>query len=212
MSTPYDPAPAAGAAIEADNRGVIAADGTPMARIERAALVLFAASGIDAVTTRAIATRAGVAEGSIYRHYPSKEALARALFDAIHGRLYELVENAVTGAGDDFEAAVTQVVAVYCEAADRDRTLFEYHLTHMFRFGRIGTPGRPDPTALIVRRIERAMADGDCPRGDAELKAAAALGVVLQPAAHRMAGRFSFGLSQQTGSLARAALAALRAA
>lgn len=212
MSTPSKPAAETEALLDADNRGVIAADGTPMARIERAALVLFAASGIDAVTTRAIATRAGVAEGSIYRHYPSKEALARALFDAIHGRLYELVEDAITGAGDDFEAAVTQVVAVYCEAADRDRTLFEYHLTHMFRFGRIETPGRPDPTALIVRRIKQAMADCDCPRGDAELKAAAALGVVLQPAAHRMAGRFSFGLSQQTDSLARASLAALRAA
>lgn len=212
MSTPSKPASEAEAIFDADNRGVIAADGTPMARIERAALVLFAASGIDAVTTRAIATRAGVAEGSIYRHYPSKEALARALFDAIHGRLYELVEDAITGAGDDFEAAVAQVVAVYCEAADRDRTLFEYHLTHMFRFGRIESPGRPDPTALIVKRINQAMADGDCPRGDAELKAAAALGVVLQPAAHRMAGRFSFGLSQQTDSLARASLAALRAA
>ncbi len=212
MTTSPETAPAAETLPDADSRGVIAADGTPMARIERAALVLFAASGIDAVTTRAIATRAGVAEGSIYRHYPGKEALASALFDAIHGRLYELVENAITGAGDDFEAAVTQVVAVYCEAADRDRTLFEYHLTHMFRFGRNETPGRPDPTALIVRRIERAMADGDCPRGDAELKAAAALGVVLQPAAHRMAGRYSFGLSQKTDSLGRAALAALRAA
>lgn len=212
MSQTRHTGPALEAPSDADNRGVIAADGTPMARIERAALVLFAASGIDAVTTRAIATRAGVAEGSIYRHFPSKEALARALFDAIHGRLYELVEDAITGAGNDFEAAVAQVVAVYCEAADRDRTLFEYHLTHMFRFGRIDSPGRPDPTALIVKRINQAMTEGDCPRGDAELKAAAALGVVLQPAAHRMAGRFSFGLSQQTDSLARASLAALRAA
>ncbi|KAA5804736.1 TetR/AcrR family transcriptional regulator [Alkalicaulis satelles] len=198
--------------VSADARGVTAPDGTAMARIERAALTLFARKGIDGVTTREIAALASVAEGSIYRHYPSKEALARALFEAIHSRLFALIEDALTGAGDDFETAVTRVVEVYCHAADADRVLFEYHITQMFRFAREDAAGRPDPTGLIARRIARAMAEGDCPRGDAELKTAAALGVVLQPAAHRMAGRLSIALSDHSQALALAALSALRAA
>lgn len=195
----------------ADVRGVTAADGSAKAKIERAALTLFAANGVDGVTTREIAAAAGVSEGLIYRHFKNKDALARALFETIHARLYALLEAALDGA-DGFEDAVNRVVAAYCKAADEDRVLFEYHITHMFRFGRTDTPGRPDPTRLIAGRIRQAMDDGDCPQGDAEIKAAAALGVVLQPAAHRMAGRFDMLMEDRSGSLARAALYALKEA
>ena len=192
-------------------RGVTAADGSAKAKIERAALVLFAQNGVDGVSTRDIATAAGVSEGLLYRHFTNKDGLALALFETIHARLYALVEAALEAA-DDFDDAVGRVVRAYCRAADEDRVLFEYHLTHMFRFGRTDTPGRPDPTTLIARRIETAMADGACPRGDAEVKTAAALGVVLQPAAHRMAGRFDIALTDRAGALARAAYAALKEA
>jgi hypothetical protein len=111
-----------------------------------------------------------------------------------------------------FDDAVRRVVAAYCDAADSDRTLFEYHITHMFRFGQVDRPGRPDPTALVARRIALAIKEGDCSPGDPEIKAAAALGVVLQPAAHRMAGRFSIAMASRADAFARAALAAIQEA
>lgn len=194
-----------------DPRGVTAANGTAKARIERAALVLFAQNGVDAVSTREIASAAQVAEGSIYRHFKSKEVLAEALFEAIHTKLFALV-NAALAEASGFENAVMRVVGVYCAAADEDPALFEYHLIHMFRFGRTEKDGRPDPVSIIATAIEGAMASGDCPPGDAELKAAAALGVVLQPAAHRMAGRFAGALTDRAERLGLAALAALKAA
>lgn len=196
---------------EPDPRGVTATEGTAKARIERAALVLFARSGVDAVSTREIAGAAGVAEGSIYRHFQSKEALAEALFEAIHARLFSLAQAAIEDSAD-FEDAVRRVVGVYCQAADEDAALFEYHLIHMFRFGRTDREGRPDPVRLIANAIARAIKAGDCPDGDPELKAAVALGVVLQPAAHRMAGRFQGLMTARKADLARAALAALIAA
>jgi hypothetical protein len=58
---------------------------------------------------------------------------------------------------DGFEDAVTRVVGVYCQAADEDPALFEYHLIHMFRFGRTDRDGRPDPVTLIAEAIARAM-------------------------------------------------------
>ncbi|WP_022699691.1 TetR/AcrR family transcriptional regulator [Oceanicaulis alexandrii] len=192
-----------------DPRGVTAVDGTAKARIERAALVLFAQHGVDAVSTREIASAAQVAEGSIYRHFKSKEVLAEALFEAIHSRLFDLVETALSEAVN-FEDAVTRVVGVYCQAADEDPALFEYHLIHMFRFGRTDRAGRPDPVTLIAQAIARAMDNGDCPPGDPELKAAMALGLVLQPAAHRMAGRLTGLMTDNAPALAHAALAALK--
>ena len=65
------------------DHGVISADGTKKARIERAALTLFAQDGIDQVTTKAIAASAQVSEGLIYRHFSNKEDLARALFSSV---------------------------------------------------------------------------------------------------------------------------------
>ncbi len=49
-------------------------------RLIRAALELFTTRGYHATTTPAIAARAGVAEGTIYRHYASKEALLNEVY------------------------------------------------------------------------------------------------------------------------------------
>src|SRR5262245_1581280 len=48
--------------------------------IERAALRLFVTRGLRGTTVRDIAARAGVAEGTLYRHWRSKRELARAVY------------------------------------------------------------------------------------------------------------------------------------
>jgi AcrR family transcriptional regulator len=50
-----------------------------------AAAELMLETGFDGMTTAAVARRAGVAEGTIYRHFPSKEALAEAVFAEFWG-------------------------------------------------------------------------------------------------------------------------------
>lgn len=52
------------------------------AQIVTAARRLFAKSGFDATTTRQIAAEAGISDALIYRHFPDKQALLRAIVDA----------------------------------------------------------------------------------------------------------------------------------
>lgn len=189
-------------------RGVSAADGTTRARIERAALGAFAARGIDAATTREIAAGAGLSEGALYRHYPSKQAIARGLFIAIHERLAGLV-RATTATGLAIEDQADAIVRAYCRTADEDWTLFAFHLLSTAHF--LPTPpGDDNPVAAIEDVVRLAMARGEIAAGDPALVAAMALGVVLQPALHKAHGRLDGPLLPLAPQLARAVVAVLK--
>nr|MBA2637159.1 TetR/AcrR family transcriptional regulator [Solirubrobacterales bacterium] len=72
-------------------------------RVLIAAREAFAQEGLDAQMPD-IAHRAGVGVGTIYRHFPTKEALIGALADDHFARLVELAETAVAADGDPWEA------------------------------------------------------------------------------------------------------------
>ncbi|MEM8987745.1 MAG: TetR/AcrR family transcriptional regulator [Pseudomonadota bacterium] len=197
-------------AVNADAaRGVIAGDGTLKARIERAALTLFAERGVDGITTKQIAAAAGASEGAIYRHYPSKDALAEALFFTIHDRLTGLV-RAAAREGDDISEKAGAIVKAYCKTADDDWPLFSYHALSLHRFLRKGDKKTDDPVKATEDIVKGAMKSGEIPKGDAALLAAMALGVVLQPAAHKAYGLIEGPLSAHTDDFTRAVTAILR--
>jgi AcrR family transcriptional regulator len=60
-------------------------------RLVRAALELFTAEGYHVTTTPQIAKKAGVAEGTIYRHFRSKQHLLNELYRAAARRATKLV-------------------------------------------------------------------------------------------------------------------------
>ena len=53
-------------------------------KILDAALLLFVENGYDKATMRQIAVQAGVAPASIYHHFPTKEHIVQAFYDALH--------------------------------------------------------------------------------------------------------------------------------
>ena len=178
------------------------------ARLERAALTLFVARGVAETTTREIAMAASIAEGTIYRYFPSKEQLALDLFVRHHRALAEALQAAHEPAAG-LRAKIEAIVGCYCAWADRDWTLFAYHLLNQHLFLSQVADDAPNPVTVVRGVIEEAMAAGEVPRRDPDLAAAAAIGVVMQPATYKVYGRFTGDLSAHARYFADAAFAVL---
>lgn len=178
------------------------------ARVERAALTLFVARGVAETTTREIAMAASIAEGTIYRYFPSKEKLALDLFLRHHRALAEALVEAHRPARS-LRAKIEAIVTCYCDWADRDWTLFAYHLLTQHLFLAMVPEETPNPVNVVRDVIAQAMRAGDIPRRNADLAAAATIGVVMQPATYKVYGRFTGPLSAHVRFFADAAWAVL---
>jgi AcrR family transcriptional regulator len=62
-------------------------------KLLRAALELYTTTGFRATTTPEIASRAGVAEGTIYRHFSGKEDLLNEVYRDVHRWATELIRE-----------------------------------------------------------------------------------------------------------------------
>ncbi len=179
-------------------------------KIERAALKLFIHEGVDAATTREIAEKAGVSEGALYRHYKGKDELALSLFMETHNRLGVMMADALSGDGT-LDEKVHAAVRAYCELADADFLLFSFHLVSLHRYLPYDKRRDNDPVSITERIIGGLMEQGVIPRGDPALKAAMALGIVMQAGENKIYNRLPGPLSQHAAALARAVVAVLQA-
>jgi len=67
--------------------------GSTREKLLRAALTLVARDGFPAATTAAIADAAGVAEGTLYRHFPSKDDLLIEVYRALKAEILAAVRT-----------------------------------------------------------------------------------------------------------------------
>jgi AcrR family transcriptional regulator len=181
-------------------------------RIDQTAMRLFVEKGITETTVRDIAAEANIAEGTLYRHYPSKEELAWRLFvdnfTAIGRTLAEIQRSQ-----DGIRNKLSAIIRYFCSVFDRDAVMFNYLFLarhqHMLRL----TPRMPNPY-LVIRSVVReamsrgeipkadlreAMSRGEIPKADLDLATSMVMGVILQPIDTRLIGR---RLTQDVSSLA----------
>jgi AcrR family transcriptional regulator len=91
-------------------------------RIVAAATALVARGGYRAASISAVAQRAGVATGSVYRHFPSKADLFAEVFRRASQREVDAVRAAVAGAGDAVER-LALTIETFARRALRGRRL-----------------------------------------------------------------------------------------
>lgn len=183
-------------------------DGRPTReRISTAALQLFAEKGFDGTSVRDIARAAGIAEGALYRHFPSKEALARSLFLDGYARLAADIGD-LCAAVPGFSGRVAALVGHFCRLFDEEPTLFGFLLLNQHDHLRF--VDRHDDAANVVAALERvfveAVASGDIPPQDPALATALALGTVVQPAVFHLYGRLDGKLAAQAEAITTAVL------
>ena len=176
--------------------------------VERAATLLFAAKGVDGVSIGEIASLAGVSQGALYRHYPSKEDLAWGLFSTAYLRTgAELDEIRREQRG--FRARTGAMAAHFCALYDRDPDLFRFMLIAQHNLlPRVG-PHRRTPVDAVADMVAEAVRTGEIAPVDPLLAAALILGVILQTAVFHIYGRLEGALSPRAPSLTRAAIAAV---
>jgi AcrR family transcriptional regulator len=92
-------------------------------RIVRAALALVARGGYREAQVAAVARRAGVATGTVYRHFPSKADLLTEVFRVASQREVDAVAAATTAADATAPDRIAAAVATFARRALRGRRL-----------------------------------------------------------------------------------------
>jgi AcrR family transcriptional regulator len=149
-------------------------------RLLAAAQELIEEGGYGAASVIAIAARAGVAAGTLYRHFASKEELFVEVFRAV----CEREERAMRAAGSEMPdgAGATErletVLATFAARALRNRrlawALIAEPVDPRVDAERLAYRGRY--AALIAETLSAGIASGELPEQDAELTAAALVG------------------------------------
>ena len=179
-------------------------------RLLRAALELFTSNGYRATTTPEIAERAGVAEGTIYRHFSSKEHLLNEVYRAAHRWASGLV--AETDGPHPPQERLQRIGRRLLEGAERDPAAARMLLLTRDepQLDERSRDAAREFRAALQQVIAAGKSDGVVRSGPAELWAAVWLSVVAF-AAERVAGREWTAEQPQTAQVLEAAWDAIRA-
>jgi len=125
-------------------------------RLIRAALELFSTRGYHDTTTAQIAKKAGVAEGTIYRHFASKQQLLNELYRAALRWAVKTVEDSADAGAP--RARFGRVAAGLVEGAVRDPGVVKLGLLERYQ-GVLDDESRKTAREFRVA-IERVIAQG----------------------------------------------------
>src|SRR5690348_6550323 len=164
------------------------------AKVERAATELFAARGVDGVSIGDIAAAAGVSQGALYRHYPSKEDLAWSLFSAAYLRMGGELDE-IRGRHPDLKTRLAAMVAHVCALYDADPALFRFMLLAQHGLLPRVPPDRRTPVHAVADAVRDAVVADEVAAVSPVAAAAAIMGIVLQTALFHVYGRLSGPLS-----------------
>jgi TetR/AcrR family transcriptional regulator, cholesterol catabolism regulator len=137
-------------------------------RVVRAALELGAAGGYDAVQMRDVATTAGVALGTIYRYFASKDhLLAAAMVEWVHDLERRVGQRPPKG--DTTAERVIDVLRRATRSMEREPKLSEAVVTALLSPDRGAAACQEDVSASMTRILSLALGDDFDPAFQAQV-------------------------------------------
>ena len=164
---------------------------------------LFVEQGIDGTTIRDIAAAAGIAEGTLYRHYSGKDALAWDLFSRNY-TAFALELRRIEADQATLRAKLDAMVRQFCTFFDDDPVLFSYLLLAQHGQLQKVTPEMPNPVEVVREVLAGGMDRGEIPAGDPNVAAAMVLGIVLEVAVFKIYQRLTQSLTSLADTLVEA--------
>jgi AcrR family transcriptional regulator len=159
-------------------------------RIIAAAVELVRTRGYGGCTVSAVASRAGIASGTVYNHFAGKTDLLAEVFRAVVGREVDAVHAAVASGGTIVERTVAVVETFAFRALKAPRLAYAL----------LAEPVDPVVDGLrlefriafrdvIAASIEAGVQNGELPPQDARLVAAALVGAIGEALVGPLAGQ-----------------------
>ncbi len=178
-------------------------------RLERCALTLFVKKGITATTIKDIAQHASIAEGTLYRHYESKEELAKQLYLNAHASISAQVKQSIQSCHDIHEK-IKIIVRFICEKYDEDPILFNYLLLAQHEQIKALSENEISAHDIVVSIFNDAQRRKEMPKRDSQFCAVILLGILLQAAICRVYNRIPKPMVDDVEPLYQAIIDALQ--
>ena len=151
----------------------------PGEKIRSAALELFIRKGITGTTTKEIARKAGVSEGSIYNHFESKGDLAYKLF-ARYMDMFRDELSEKTSAAEGPAEMLSSAVRAFFGFAEREPAAYAYIMIGHYTELRKMPYNKKKPRDIFVEIIGRGIKGGVFMDMDENLGAAFVIGMVTR--------------------------------
>jgi AcrR family transcriptional regulator len=147
--------------------------------IHEAAMRLFVEKGIEGTTTREIAQAAKAGEGTMFRHYKSKEDLAWHLYHENLTSFMAKVEESVAKAGTT-KLKIRSMIADCYHLYETNPVLCSFLLLAEHSAAKRMGEDYKTPTSLLVSVIEEGRGKGEVRPMDPQLAAALVLGAAIR--------------------------------
>lgn len=160
-----------------------------------AALALFMKNGIKATTTRDIALRAGISEGTIYRHFVSKDELARIVFEQNLESFWKFLRQYLRNS-KNAQQMLCAYIHGYFEFARRYQRRYSFvtaaHQTELRKLSR----EKMKPMRMLIKILRFGQSKGLFRESNPNLTAAMINGILTQTIFYLKSGQIAVNYQQ----------------